>query len=129
MMLYRRTDLTKTTAEKTMASVTVQLTPETEQQLRLQASRHGETLETYLRRLAEKEACADAAGADMLQQGLDWLTRRRPEEVRAASDRILGAAPPPRDIPAGKNLVDVVEGKWPGTETDAEIRAALDRMS
>ena len=37
-----------------MTKVTVQLTPETEQQLRLQASQRGQTLETYLRDVAER---------------------------------------------------------------------------
>lgn len=112
-----------------MTSVTVQLTPETEQQLRLQACRRGQTLETYLRLLAEKEARGDTAAGDMLNQGLAWLTGRGTEEVRAARDRILGAAPPPRDLPVGQTVLDVLEGNWPGAETDAEIRAALDRIS
>ncbi len=112
-----------------MTTVTVQLTPETERQLRLQASRRGQTLETYLRLLAEKAASGDTEPPDMLSQGLEWLTRRGAEEVRAARERILGASPPPRDIPAGQTVLDVVEGKWPGTETDAEIRDALDRIS
>ena len=79
-----------------MASVTVQLSPEIEQQLRLQASRCGETLETYLRHLAEKKARGDTEAPDMLSQGLEWLTRRGVAEVRAARERILGASPPPR---------------------------------
>ena len=112
-----------------MTSVTVQLTPEIEHRLRQRASRRGETLETYLRNLAEREASGNADTPDMLAQGVEWLTRRGPEEVQAARERILGAAPPPRDLPAGKSVVDVVEGKWPGNETDAEIRDALDRMS
>jgi hypothetical protein len=115
--------------EKTMTCVTVQLTPETEQQLRLQAVRRGQTLETYLRELAEKEARSDAASADMLVQGLEWLTHRGPEDMRAARERILGASPAPRDVPAGKTVLDMIEGKWPGSETDAEIRDALDRIS
>jgi hypothetical protein len=112
-----------------MTSVTVELTPETERQLRLQASRRGQTLETYLRHLAEKDASGDTEAADMLTQGLLWLTRRGTEEVRAARERILGASVPPRDVPAGKTVLDMMEGKWPGTETDAEIRDALGRIS
>jgi hypothetical protein len=112
-----------------MTSVTVQLTPETEQQLRLQASRRGQTLETYLGHLAEKEANGDAKVPDLLSQGVEWLTHRRPEEVRAARERILGASPPPRGVPAGKTVLDMIEGKWPGGETDAEIRDALGRIS
>ncbi len=66
---------------------------------------------------------------DMLRQGAEWLTRRTDDEVRAARQRIFAASPAPRDLPAGKTVLDVVEGKWPGTETDAEIRDALDRLS
>jgi hypothetical protein len=112
-----------------MASVIIQLTPETEQQLRLQASRRGQSLETFLRDLAEREASGDAAAPDMLNQGLEWLTHRGAEEVRAARERILGASPPPRDVPAGKTLLDLLEGTWHGRETDAEIRESLDRSS
>jgi hypothetical protein len=112
-----------------MTSVTVQLTPETEQQLRLQASWRGQTLETYLCHLAEKQANGDAEVPGMLSQGLEWLTHRGPEEVRSARERILGATPPPRDVPAGKTVLDMMEGKWPGTETDAEILDALGRIS
>jgi hypothetical protein len=112
-----------------MTSITVQLTPETEHLLRLQASRRGQTLEAYLCHLAEEQARTDTEGLDMLSQGLEWLTHRRAEEVRAARERILGASSPPHEVPAGKSVLDLVEGKWPGTETDAEIRDALDRIS
>jgi len=112
-----------------MASVSVELTPETEQRLRLQASRRGQTLETYLRHLAEKDANGATEVPDMLSQGLAWLTQRGAEEVRCARERILSASPPPRDVPAGKTVLDMMEGKWPGAETDAEIRDALGRIS
>src|SRR5437899_307404 len=51
-----------------MTNVTVQLSPETESRLREQASQRGESLETYLRHLAEKEAEADSKPCDMLAQ-------------------------------------------------------------
>jgi hypothetical protein len=41
-----------------MSSVTVELAPDTERKLREQANRSGETLEAYLRRLAERAATA-----------------------------------------------------------------------
>lgn len=103
-----------------MTSVTIQLTAETEQRLRLQASRCGEVLESYLRHLAEKAASEDTQSTDMLGQGIEWLTGRGDEEVRAARERILATTPPPRDVPAGKTVLDVLEGQWPGIETDAE---------
>jgi hypothetical protein len=86
-------------------------------------------LEVYLRHLAEREACGNTGVPDMLSQGLEWLTRRGEDEVRSARERILGASPPPREVPAGKSVLDELEGKWPGSETDAEIRDALDRIS
>lgn len=112
-----------------MASITVQLRPEIEQKLRLRASQRGETLEELLCALAEREAKSDKDATDLLSQGLEWLTRRSSEDVRAARERILGVSPPAREIPAGKSVLDMVEGKWPGTETDAEIQDALDRLS
>jgi hypothetical protein len=114
---------------ETMTSVLVQLTPEIEKRLRQQANGRGESLETYLRFLVEKEAGGASEVADNLTQGLIWLTKRGAEEIQAAQQRILQSSPPPRELPAGKTLIDMVEGKWPGSETDAEIREALDRMS
>ena len=49
--------------------------------------------------------------------------------ARTARERILGASPPPRDLPAGQTVLDMLEGKWPGTETNAEIQDALGRIS
>jgi hypothetical protein len=96
----------------------------------LQAGRRGQSLEGYLRHLAEKEAQAHTENAEaLLNQGVAWLTGRGPEDERAARQRVLESAPSPRDLPAGQTILDVVEGKWPGTETDAEIRDALDRIS
>ncbi len=65
----------------------------------------------------------------MLAQGLDWLTHRGAEKMRAARERILGASLPPRDVPAGKTVLNMMEGKRAGTETDAGIRDALQRIS
>jgi hypothetical protein len=112
-----------------MTRVTLELTPETENRLRLRASRRGETLEAYLNYLAEREAAGAQETPDMLEQGLEWLTRRGAEEVGAARKRVLGASSPPRDMPAGETIISMVEGKWPGTETDTEIQQALDRLS
>jgi hypothetical protein len=112
-----------------MTSVTVHLSPETAQWLQQQASLRGESLEAYIRHLAENEVRANAELKDMLNQGLEWLTHRRVSEMQAARDRILATSSPLREVPAGKSVVDMVEGKWPGAETDGEIRDALDRIS
>src|SRR5690348_16120077 len=112
-----------------MASVTVQLDAATEQTLRQYASRCGQTLEAYLRQLAESDANREAAPADMLARGLEWLRPRGPDEIQAARRRVPGASLPPRELPAGQSVVEAIEGKWPGTESDAEISDALRRIS
>lgn len=108
-----------------MRTVSIELDPETETRLRLRATSRGETLEVYLRHLAEREA----ESADPLGAGIAWLTNRTAADVEAARGRILAASPPARTPPPGTTVLGAVEGKWPGTETDAEIRQALDRVS
>ncbi|MBI3821652.1 MAG: hypothetical protein HY289_03120 [Planctomycetes bacterium] len=112
-----------------MTQITVQLTPEAEQRLRQRANERGESLEAFLGELAEKAANGDGTASDLLGQGLEWLTQRSADDVQAARRRILGEASAVREIPAGKTILDMVEGKWPGSETDAEIQDALKRMS
>jgi len=65
------------------------LTLETEQQLRLQANQRGQTLEAFLSHLAKQEARGVTDAADQVNRSLEWLTRRGPEEIRAAPERIL----------------------------------------
>lgn len=112
-----------------MPSITVQLSPEAEQQLRLLASRQGKSLEAYLGQLAEREATAESNGPNLLEQGRTGIQQRSSEQIEAARQRIIEATRAPREIPAGQTLLDVIEGKWPGSETDAEIKDALDRLS
>jgi len=57
------------------------------------------------------------------------LTGRTPEQVAADRARVLALSPPPRPLPPGKTLADVVVGRWPGDETDEQIRDALERLS
>ena len=47
----------------------------------------------------------------------------------AARERILAASPPARVPPPGKTIADMVEGALKTDESDAEILAALARMS
>src|SRR5205807_9963142 len=67
---------------------------------------------------------SDLEAPDVLSQGLEWLTHRGTEEVRAARERILGASPPPRDVPAGKTVLDEVEGKWPGDRKSTRLNSS-----
>ncbi len=79
--------------------------------------------------LTPKQANGETDALGLLAREIEWLTGRSPEDVRAARERIFGSSPPPREIPEGKTVVDMVKGKWPGTETDAEIHEALNRIS
>ena len=63
------------------------------------------------------------------EEALAQVTNRTPEEVTAARDRLILASPPPRELPEGKSLEDVVMGKWPGDETDEQILEALRTLS
>ena len=66
----------------------------------------------------EAVACAVAA-----------LTNRTPEEIDAARARIFAHSRPPRPLPAGKTLQDVLSGQWPGDETDEEVYEVLRKLS
>jgi hypothetical protein len=57
-----------------------------------------------------------------------WLNRS-PEEIAEAKARVLAMTPPPRELPPGKTLEDVIFGQWPGNESDEQIMAALKELS
>ena len=52
-----------------------------------------------------------------------------PEQIAEAQTRAMDAYKPIRTVPPGKTLADIVSGKWPGDETDAQIEAALRELS
>lgn len=64
-----------------------------------------------------------------LERAIRWLTSRTPEEIMATRERILKASRPARPLPEGKTLAEVVQGLWPGDETDEQVREALERLS
>jgi hypothetical protein len=114
---------------KRIMTATLELPAEMIRQIAETAARRGQSPEMYLRSLLEKEAESEGSATKMLDQGVQWLTSRTAEEIQAARQRILDAAPPPRELPVGVTLLGVVEGTWPGNEIDAEIRTALERNS
>ena len=75
-------------------------------------------------------ACMRGREPGAYEIAMAQLTNRTPEQIFAAQCRALAQLPPPRRIPpSGKTLADMVSGKWPGTETDEEIIAALKELS
>ena len=64
-----------------------------------------------------------------LEREIRWLTSRTPEEIEQTRAEILKKSRPARPLPEGKTLSDMVEGKWPGDETDEQIHEALERLS
>lgn len=66
---------------------------------------------------------------DALAQAMAALKSRTPEQIAAARHQLYEAATPPRQMPEGQNVFDVVGGQWPGDETDEEVFAALKKLS
>jgi predicted DNA-binding antitoxin AbrB/MazE fold protein len=66
---------------------------------------------------------------EALERAIRWLTSRTQEEILAARERILKASRPARPLPEGKTLAEVVQGLWPGDETDEQVREALEKLS
>jgi hypothetical protein len=65
----------------------------------------------------------------LLEQELAWLVSRTDADKEATRQRLDALSPPPAPIPEGKTLADMVEGTWPGDETDEQINEALKRLS
>ena len=71
----------------------------------------------------------DGEAMASLEAEVARMNSRTPEEVAAVRERLLAVTPPPRELPDGKNIFDVVMGKWPGDETDEQISTALEKLS
>jgi hypothetical protein len=95
-----------------MSTVTVQLTPDTEQKLRSQASELGQTLEAYLGQLAER---AVANGTTVARSGdSEELPRylSDPRPTRAELERLLGelvVGPPLPILPTDFSRADIYD--------------------
>ena len=106
-------------------TVALELPAATVARLRERAYLAGLSLENYLDRFADE----DDPPVDRLEQELAWLVNRTPEEIEQTRQRLYSQSRAPRPLPEGKTLSDVVEGQWPGDETDEQIRDALERLS
>jgi predicted DNA-binding antitoxin AbrB/MazE fold protein len=75
------------------------------------------------------EVTVEMATESALEREIRWATSRTPEDIEEARERIKSLSRPARPLPEGKTLADMVEGKWPGDETDEQIYEALERLS
>ncbi|MBA4188082.1 MAG: hypothetical protein C0467_08685 [Planctomycetaceae bacterium] len=64
-----------------------------------------------------------------LEHELAWLAERSAGDIAKTRCRLFGLTPPAAVLPEGKTVSDMVEGRWPGDETDQQVRDALDRLS
>lgn len=71
----------------------------------------------------------DDTDPDALEKAVARLLNRTPQEVEAARARLFKASRPPRPLPEGKTLEDVLAGQWPGDETDEQVYEALRKLS
>ena len=65
----------------------------------------------------------------VLDRAIAKMMNRTPEEIEATRARLFAEMVPPREIPEGKTLEDMICGKWPGDETDEEVLRALEKLS
>jgi predicted DNA-binding antitoxin AbrB/MazE fold protein len=64
-----------------------------------------------------------------LERAVARMTSRTAEEIEATRARLFAEMELPTPLPPGKTLEDVISGKWPGDETDEEVRLALEKLS
>jgi hypothetical protein len=86
-------------------------------------------LEEKLRELPLPNTDDDDTDPDVLQKAIAKLLNRTPAEVEAARARLFKASRPPRPLPEGKTLEDILVGQWPGDETDEQVYEALRKLS
>ena len=86
----------------------------------------GDEVQVQIVVLNENDAKPEAT---LLERAIYQMTHRTTEQIAQAQADAMKAYPPARTVPSGKTLADVVSGKWPGEENDAQIREALEELS
>jgi hypothetical protein len=117
----------------------INVSPEVEKQLQALAAKVGKDAADLGGSMLEEKMreggfLSDVNGADTddpeaLARAVAAMTNRTPEEIEAARTRLFAQSRPPRPLPEGKTLQDVLSGQWPGDETDEEVYEALRKLS
>ena len=68
-------------------------------------------------------------GTDALTIAIERLVNRTPEVKAADRAEIMKTVRKGRPLPPCKSFFEVVQGPWPGDETDEQINEALERLS
>ena len=69
-----------------------------------------------------------AADEDHTPPVYRWA-KRTPEQRLADREGAMKYLKPARPLPPGKTFFEVVQGTWPGDETDEEVNRALEELS
>jgi hypothetical protein len=106
-------------------TITIEIPAQDEARVReAQAKQDRETLKSVLGEIA--------AGALLeptpLDRAVAKLLGRTPEEKQHDREALDAAATPPRALAPGESALDAVFGKWPGKESDEQVRQALDDL-
>ena len=64
-----------------------------------------------------------------LSEGVKRIINRTPEEKLAERAAAMKYVRKGRPLPPGKTFFEVIEGTWPGDETDEEVYRALEELS
>ena len=64
-----------------------------------------------------------------LSEGVKRIINRTPEQKLADREAAMKYGRKGRPLPPGKTFWEVVEGTWPGDETDQRINRALQELS
>lgn len=106
-------------------TITIEVPAQDEARVReAQAKQDRETLKSVLGELAALTLLEPSP----LDRAVAKLLSHTPEERQHTREALDAAAPKPRPLAPGESALDAVFGKWPGQETDAQVRQALDDL-
>jgi hypothetical protein len=70
-----------------------------------------------------------ADDSDALSRAIAKMINRSPEEIAKAQARAIAKYKPEHSLQPGQTIFDAVGGKWPGDESDQQIKEALEKLS
>ncbi len=80
-------------------------------------------------RVGEKPTEEVPDGTDALTEAIHRLINRTPEQKLADRAKGMKSVRKGRPLPPGKTFFEVVQGTWPGDESDEQINEALEKLS